>query len=292
LLSVILVFQLAGCTGRTQGSAAIASAHPLATAAGMEILKVGGNAFDAAVAVSAALAVVEPYSSGLGGGGFWLLHRAADGFEVMVDGRERAPLAATRDMYLDASGEVVPGLSIDGPLAAGIPGEPAALAHIAQKYGRLSLERTLAPAIRLARNGFEVDKYYNRLVGFRLAAMQADAETARLFLQDSAIPSAGHRVVQPELAATLEALAEHGRDGFYAGRVAEQLVDGVRRAGGIWTLDDLAQYAVVERKPVSGRYQGLRVVRVPVGRPGHGNPDPRNYRGHAPCLPGSCRIPW
>jgi len=260
LLSIALVSLLPGCTGHTQGQAAIASAHPLATAAGMEILKAGGNAFDAAVAVSAALAVVEPYSSGLGGGGFWLLHRAADDFETMVDGRERAPLAATRDMYLDAEGEVVPGLSINGPLAAAIPGEPAALVHIAEKYGRLPLQRTLAPAIRLARDGFKVDPYYNRLAGFRLATLQADAETARLFLQDGAVPASGYRVVQPELAATLEALAERGRDGFYAGRVAEQLVDGVRKAGGIWTLDDLTQYAVIERKPVSGTYQGLRVV--------------------------------
>jgi gamma-glutamyltranspeptidase/glutathione hydrolase len=163
-------------------------------------------------------------------------------------------------MYLDANGAVVPGLSINGPLAAGIPGAPAALAHIAQKYGRLSLERTLAPAIRLARDGFEVDPHYNRLAAFRLESMQADAETARLFLQDNAVPSAGHRVVQPELAVTLEALAEHGRDGFYTGGVARQLVDGVHTAGGIWTLEDLEQYHVVERKPVSGTYQGLRVV--------------------------------
>jgi gamma-glutamyltranspeptidase/glutathione hydrolase len=260
LLFLATVFLLAGCTARPQGPAAIASSHPLATAAGMEILADGGNAFDAAVAVSAALAVVEPYGSGLGGGGFWLLHRAADGLEIMVDGRERAPLAAARDMYLDASGEVVEGLSINGPLAAAIPGEPAALVHIAEKYGRLPLERTLEPAIRFARHGFEVDAYYNRLVNFRLTAMQADAETARLFLQDTAMPSVGHRVVQPELAVTLEALAAHGRDGFYAGRVAEQLVDGVRRAGGIWTLEDLAQYTVLERKPVTGTYGGLRVV--------------------------------
>src|SRR5210317_736829 len=113
---------------------AIASAHPLATHAGMAILDGGGNAFDAAVAVSAALAVVEPYSSGIGGGGFWLLHRARDGREVMVDGRERAPLAAHRDLYLDDKGEVVPGLSMNGALAAGIPGEPAALVHIAERY--------------------------------------------------------------------------------------------------------------------------------------------------------------
>ena len=263
LLCAVFVLLLTACTGRTEGPVAIASAHPLATAAGMEILEAGGNAFDAAVAVSAALAVVEPYSSGIGGGGFWLLHRAADGYEIMVDGRERAPLAATRDMYLDANGEVVPGLSINGPLAAGIPGVPAALAHITREYGRLSLQRSLAPAIRLARDGFEVDPYYNRLAGFRLQALQADAESARLFLQDNAVPSAGHRVLQPELAATLEALAEHGRDGFYAGRVAQQLVDGVRTAGGIWTLEDLAQYTVVERKPVSGSYQGWRVVSAP-----------------------------
>ena len=123
--------------------AAIASAHPLATQAGMDILADGGNAFDAAVAVSAALAVVEPYSSGIGGGGFWLLHRARDRFEVMVDGREAAPLAAHRDMYLDTDGEVIAGLSVDGALAAGIPGEPAALVHIARYYGRLPLSRSL-----------------------------------------------------------------------------------------------------------------------------------------------------
>lgn len=106
--------------------AAIASAHPVATAAGFEVLQAGGNAFDAAVAVSATTAVVEPYSSGIGGGGFWLLHRARDGKQVMIDGREKAPLAAHRDMYLDTMGDVIPNLSVDGPLAAGIPGEPAA----------------------------------------------------------------------------------------------------------------------------------------------------------------------
>jgi len=125
----------------TPGKAAIASAHPLATAAGLQILDAGGNAFDAAVAVSAALAVVEPSGSGLGGGGFWLLHRASDGRQIMLDGRERAPLAAHRDLYLDAKGEVIPGASIEGALAAGIPGEPAALAHLAEHYGRLPLAR-------------------------------------------------------------------------------------------------------------------------------------------------------
>ena len=240
--------------------AAIASAHPLATEAGFAILEAGGNAFDAAVAVSAALAVVEPYSSGIGGGGFWLLHRAADGRQLMLDGRERAPLAAHRELYLDAEGRVIPGASVDGPLAAGIPGEPAALVHLAENYGRLRLARSLAPAIRLAREGFPVDAHYRRLAGFRLAALRASPAAAERFLLDGRVPEAGRLIHQPELAATLERLARQGRDGFYAGATARALVQGVRAAGGIWTLEDLAQYRVVEREPVRGRYRGLNIV--------------------------------
>src|SRR5687767_15635964 len=134
---------------RRPGKAGIASAHQLATQAGMEILRQGGNAFDAAVAVSAALAVVEPSSSGLGGGGFWLLHRASDRFETMVDAREVAPKAATRDMFLDDQGNVVPGRSMQTALAAGIPGEAAGWAQLAAKYGRLPFKTSLQPAIRL-----------------------------------------------------------------------------------------------------------------------------------------------
>ncbi|MGD2055667.1 MAG: gamma-glutamyltransferase [Gammaproteobacteria bacterium] len=259
MLCAALLLSLSACT-RPQHAAAIASAHPLATQAGMEVLAAGGNAFDAAVTVSAALAVVEPYSSGLGGGGFWLLHRARDGFETMVDGRERAPLAASRDMYLDSAGEVIEGLSVDGALAAAIPGEPAALVHLARRYGRLPLARSLAPAIRLARNGFTVDASYRRLAQLRLTAMQADPETARIFLQDGKVPVEGYRIVQPELAATLEAVALQGRAGFYQGRVARQLVAGVRAAGGIWSPQDLAEYRVVEREPVRGNYRGMQIV--------------------------------
>src|SRR5690554_741610 len=140
-------------------AAAIASAHPLATEAGFEILDQGGNAFDAAIAVSAALAVVEPYGSGMGGGGFWLLHVADGQRQVMIDGRETAPAAASRDMYLDNRGQVVRDWSLNGPSAAAIPGQPAALAHLASHYGRLPLSVTLAPAIRLAREGFEVTEH-------------------------------------------------------------------------------------------------------------------------------------
>lgn len=241
-------------------ASAVASAHPLATEAGHEILQQGGNAFDAAVAVSAVLAVVEPYSSGIGGGGFWLLHRASDGFETMVDGRERAPLAAHRDLYLDEQGQVISGLSINGPLAAGIPGEPAALVHLSQRFGRLPLAQALAPAIRIAREGFPVDAYYLRMAGWRLEQLRANPAAAAVFLHEGELPQAGAMIRQPDLARTLELLAEKGAAGFYQGEVAERLVAGVKSAGGIWELKDLAAYKVVEREPVRGSYQGLRIT--------------------------------
>jgi gamma-glutamyltranspeptidase/glutathione hydrolase len=245
---------------QTPPAAAVASAHPAATRAGIEILRAGGNAFDAAVAVSAVLAVVEPYSSGLGGGGFWLLHRASDGRQVMIDGRERAPLAARREMYLDEGGAVVPGLSVDGPLAAAIPGEPAALVHLAGNYGRLPLSRSLAPAIRLAREGFVVDDHYRRMAGFRIEVLRRYRASAALFLVGQEVPPPETRIRQPDLARTLERLARQGHDGFYAGPVARQLVASVRAAGGIWSLEDLASYQVVERAPVVGNYLGYRIV--------------------------------
>ena len=241
-------------------AAGVASADPLATAAGIEILQQGGNAFDAAVAVSAALAVVEPASSGLGGGGFWLLHDAASGEDVMLDGREKAPLAATRDMYLDAAGEVIPKLSIDGALAAGIPGEPAALAWLAENRGALPLSASLAPAIRLAEAGFPVTPRYRRELEFRLDAVAASPGAAAIFLADGEAPAEGALIVQRDLAATLRALADAGFDGFYRGEVARKLVAGVRAAGGIWTAEDLSAYRVVVRKPVVAAYRGMKIT--------------------------------
>lgn len=260
LLLFIAVPPPASAETQKPTAAAIATAHPIATAAGHEILAAGGNAFDAAVAVSATLAVVEPMSSGLGGGGFWLLHRASDGFETMVDGRERAPLAAKRDMYLDKQGEVIPGLSMDGPLAAAIPGQPAALVHLAQRYGRLPLKKSLAPAIRVARDGFETDEHYRNQASFRLEVMRRNPETARLFLLNNDVPPVGHTIKQPELATTLEAIASHGRDGFYRGAVAKKLLTAVRGAGGIWSQRDFDSYQAVERAPIHGEYRGIRIT--------------------------------
>lgn len=245
---------------QSPSQAAVATAHPLATQAGIEILRAGGNAFDAAVAITAAIGVVEPYGSGLGGGGFWLLHRAEDGFEVMVDGREMAPGAAHRDMYLDTRGEIIPNASIDGPLAAGIPGVPAAMAHIARRYGQLPLSKTLAPAIRLAREGFEVDEHYQRYAGFRVDILRAHPSAAKIFLHDNAVPPVGFRLKQPELAVTLEAIATTDGEAFYRGELAKRLVQGVRRAGGIWTREDLQNYRVVERTPIRSTYRGMTIT--------------------------------
>ena len=242
--------------------AAIASAHQLASEAGMEILKQGGNAFDAAVAVSAALAVVEPSSSGLGGGGFWLLHRASDKFETMVDAREVAPKAATRDMFLDEKGNVVPGRSTATALAAGIPGEAAGWAHMATKYGRLPLKTSLQPAIRLAREGFPLNTRLRGGIEAKRNLFQAGA-AAKIFLVKGEVPAVGTVIKQPELAQTLTALAENGPDGFYKGPVAKRMVDGVRKLGGIWSLEDFADYRVIERKPLYGEYRGARIVSAP-----------------------------
>ncbi|MBI5782631.1 MAG: gamma-glutamyltransferase [Gammaproteobacteria bacterium] len=260
LLVLVLLPSASWAAEPRPSAAAIASAHPLATEAGHEILARGGNAFDAAVAVAAALAVVEPYNSGLGGGGFFLLHRARDGFEIMIDARERAPLAATRDMYL-RDGRPVPALSIDGALAAGIPGTPAALAHLAKKYGKLPLKQTLAPAIRLARDGFPVTPLYSKmLLRQQMRLTDYFPEAARVYLKEGLVPAPGDTARQPDLVSTLQRLAEKGHAGFYGGVTAKRLVRGVRDAGGLWSLKDLAEYGVVEREPVRGSYRGVRIT--------------------------------
>ena len=259
-LFVSLIFCHAARGEEAPGQVAIATAHPLATQAGMDIFRQGGNAFDAAVAISAALAVVEPYSSGLGGGGFWLLHRARDGKQIMIDGREIAPAAANSALYLDKSGNVKPGATLNGPLAAAIPGLPAGLAHLNEKYGRLTLAQNLAPAIRYASEGILVSERYRQLAGFRLEALRASKEAATIFLDNNAVPASGHRIVQADLAQTLKLIAEQGAAGFYRGKVAEQLATMVKKHGGVWTLKDLSDYHIVERPPVVTRYHDIRII--------------------------------
>ena len=242
----------------------IASAHALATKAGCEILKSGGNAFDAAVAVAAALAVVEPFASGIGGGGFFLLHRAADHFEVFVDARETAPSRATREFFVDENGQAKQKASLQGPTAAGIPGEPAALDWVSGRYGKLPLARSLAPAIQLAEKGFPADARYASASALREALLKNNADAEKNFLDNGKAVAAGFVVVQAQLARTLRMLADEGGQSFYHGDFARKLVQTVKSAGGLWELSDLENYRVIERPPVRFTYRGARITAAPL----------------------------
>ena len=237
------------------GHAAIASAHKLATESGFEVLGQGGNAFDAAVAVAAALSVVEPQSSGIGGGGLFLLHRASDGKDVMIDARETAPAATDPKDYLNANGDLDQDKSWNGPSAAAIPGEPAGLVWLAQHYGKLPLKASLAPAIRIAREGFQPDARFLDAIADRLEVIKRYPASAALYLDNGTVPKAGWTFKSPDLAATLERIAAQGNAGFYGGDFAKRLVDGINAAGGKWSLKDLADYQVKERTPLTFDYK-------------------------------------
>ncbi|MBU8976372.1 gamma-glutamyltransferase [Lysobacter sp. MMG2] len=243
--------------------AAIASAHALATDAGMEMIRQGGNAFDAAVAVSAMLSVVEPISSGIGGGGFFLLHDAKSGKDVFVDARETAPESATPQAFLDAQGQLDNDRATNGPWSAGIPGLPAALVHVSRKYGRLPLKTALAPAIRVAREGFEVYPRLERGYASRRAVMERYRGTREVFLADGTPPTAGEILKQPDLARTLELLGEKGFDGFYKGEVASRLLASVKEEGGHWRAEELSGYRVKEREPLHFKYRDWDITTAP-----------------------------
>ena len=263
LLSPLLAFaQQSGDPAKPPG-AVIASAHALATDAGFETLARGGNAFDAAVAVSAVLSVVEPISSGLGGGGFFLLHDAKTGKDVFVDARETAPAAATPQAYLGKDGQLDRDRAQNGPWSAGIPGLPAALVHVAGRHGRLPLAQSLVPAIRIAREGFPVYGRLARGYAERRDVMERYPGTREVFLRNGQPPKEGDLFRQPELAATLERLATGGFDGFYRGTTAKRLLAGVKAAGGKWTAEELAGYRVKEREPLRFEYDGWDIVTAP-----------------------------
>lgn len=262
---VFLAFAWASaCLPAAGAECGIASAHPIATQAGCAILSQGGNAFDAAVAVASTLAVVEPFASGIGGGGFMLLHRGSDGFETFIDARETAPGKASPAFYLDAEGKPRDRLSLDGATAAGIPGTPAALDWVAGKYGRLPLATSLAHAIRVAEEGFPADARYAAATTQRAAKLKADPGAARVFLDGGQPVSPGFVVKQPQLASTLRRLAQEGRKGFYEGEVAQALVAAVQAAGGLWEPADLRNYRVIEREPMRLNYRNARITTAPL----------------------------
>lgn len=268
-LAFALVFVFVGAEARETSRstrpdrAAIASAHALATDAGFEILDQGGNAFDAAVAVSSTLSVVEPISSGLGGGGFFLLHDEKTGRDVFIDARETSPASATPEAYLDKQGELDRDRATNGPWSAGIPGLPAALVHMAERYGKLPLATSLQPAIRIARDGFPM---YGRLVrGYeeRREVMERYPGTRAVFLKNGKPLAEGELLRQPELARTLQLLAGKGFDGFYRGQTARRILDAVKHEGGRWTADELSGYRVKERAPIRFDYRGWKIVTAP-----------------------------
>ena len=250
------------------GHAGIASANFHATEAGLEVLAKGGNAFDAAIAVASTLSVVEPESSGIGGGFMAVLHRASDGHEVFIDARETAPLAVNSKDYLNKDGTPNRDTALNGPLSAGIPGEPAGLAWLAVHYGKLPFKDSLAPAIRIARDGFEPDPRLINSIAEREQDLRRWPASVAKFLPDGKPPVAGQVWRDPDQAHTLELLSEHGADGFYRGETAKKIIDAVRAAGGNWTAKDLENYQVKERTPIFVDYHGYRVVTAPPASSG------------------------
>jgi len=241
----------------------IASAHPIATQAGLKILEQGGNAFDAAVAVSAALSVVEPYSSGIGGGGFFLLYRSRDNFTTFVDAREVAPGMSEPDMYLDSDRNFIPRSSLVGPLASGIPGLPAALAHVAENYGKLPLKQSLQPAIKLAEEGFPVYSRLNTALNVASRSSNLSPKFKEIFLPNSGLPQIGELIKQPELANTLKIIANKGHDGFYKSDFTEKIVKETNADGSIWSVKDFSEYEVVERQPIKISFENAEVTLAP-----------------------------
>ena len=239
--------------------AMVVSVHHLAADAGLEILKQGGNAVDAAVATGFALSVVFPFAGNLGGGGFMLIHLKT-GKNTFVDFREEAPGAASANMYLDARGQVVPDQSTIGYKAIAVPGSVAGLAYAEKKYGRLTMAKVMAPAIRLATEGFQLTEEEAK---FLADPHLADyPETRRIFAKGGDRYKAGETLKQPELARTLARIAADPGD-FYHGEIAHTLVADLAKGGGLLSLDDLAHYEPKERTPLEGTYEGLTVVAAP-----------------------------
>ncbi|WP_263350580.1 gamma-glutamyltransferase [Acidicapsa acidisoli] len=241
----------------------VVSVHHLASDAGVEILKAGGNAVDAAVATGFALAVVHPIAGNLGGGGFLLL-RTHDGHSTFIDYREQAPLAASEDMYLDAKGNVLPAdnlqSSVTGYRSIATPGSVAGMAYAEKKYGRLGLARVMAPAIKLAENGFVLSG--EEAHELHSSGLGLFPDTKRIFQRDGHYYEANEVFKQPELARTLKRIAADPSD-FYHGKLARELVADLRKGGGLITLDDLAHYEVKERTPVTGSFHNYTVISAP-----------------------------
>ncbi len=240
----------------------VVTAHQLATKVGVDVLKKGGNAVDAAVAVGYAMAVVYPAAGNLGGGGFMTI-QLADGRKTFLDFREKAPLAATRDMYLDSAGNVIKGASTKGHLAVGVPGSVAGLEYAREKYGTQSRGTLMAPAIAFAEHGFVLDSGDIALFATANSDFADDPATAAIFLNHGKPYQAGDRLVQKDLARTLRSIAQRGADAFYEGPIADAIAASSAAGKGIVTKTDLEQYKVRELAPIECDYRGYHIVSAP-----------------------------
>ena len=240
----------------------VVTAQHLATQVGVDVLKRGGNAVDAAVAVGYALAVVYPAAGNLGGGGFMTL-QLADGRKTFLDFREKAPLAATANMYLDKDGNVIKGLSTYGHLAVGVPGSVSGLEYAREKFGTQTRASLLKPAIQLAKQGFTLTQGDQDILQTAIEAFRKDPATAAIFLNHGQPFKVGDKLVQKDLAKTLQAISQRGADGFYKGPVAESIAQSSKLGGGIITLADLAKYRTRELAPIECDYRGYHVVSAP-----------------------------
>jgi gamma-glutamyltranspeptidase/glutathione hydrolase len=244
----------------------VVSQEAAASRVGLDVLKRGGNAVDAAVAVGFALAVTLPRAGNIGGGGFMLIHRADLNKTIAIDYREAAPAATTKDVFLDPNGEADPFKSRYSGLAIGVPGTVAGLELAWRKYGsgKFSFADLVAPAIALAREGLTVDEDVADSLPLAAKALRSHPSSARIYLRpDGGVPETGARIALDDLAATLETIATQGAAGFYAGPVAQKIVNAAQAAGGRMTMEDLASYRAVERQPVSGTYRGYTIVSMP-----------------------------
>ncbi|WP_037427686.1 gamma-glutamyltransferase [Shewanella colwelliana] len=242
----------------------VSSQEALATHVGVDILKQGGNAVDAAVAVGFALAVTLPRAGNLGGGGFMLVHLAKEKRTLAIDYREVAPASAHKDIFLDENGDPVAKLSREHGLAVGVPGTVMGMELALKQYGTMTMSQVVAPAIELAKKGILVTPdLATSLAGLKRRIAQWPSSKAIFYQADGSNFAIGDTLFQPELAHSLSLISEQGSKGFYTGDTAEKIVAAITEAGGVMTLDDLAQYKVIERQPISGQYRGYQVVSMP-----------------------------
>ena len=276
-LTAILTCQVASATItiplRTK-KGMVVSANPLASEAGLLMLRKGGNAVDAAVATTFAISVVEPFSAGIGGGGFLLLHSEKTGEIKALDFRERAPMKATRNMYLDANGKVIPGASTDGYLAVATPGTVAGMYEVHRLYGKLPWQEVVKPSIALAKDGFMIS---DRVSWRSFSAFQNrkpkllnNPAASKIFTRNGEYYQPGEKLIQSDLGNTLEAISQNPQS-FYTGKTAEIIASDMAKNGGLITLEDLKAYKPIWRTPVCGNFRKAKICSMPPPSSGGGS---------------------